>query len=353
VAHYYKAVRPFLPEGVEYFVVGTRYGGRRRPAARRLAADYAAFARHVRGVDLVLVNPSLSRACFLREAVFVAMARAAGKPSVVFFRGWHDSFEREIERRWMWLFRRVYRRAAAVVVLSAAFERKVRAWGYEGPVHVETTAVDDALLAGFDPASRRDAHRPFRALFLSRIERDKGVFECVDAAARLGPGAVRLVMGGDGSAKADVERHAARTGAGAVEFPGYLSGRAKIEAFVQADAFLLPSYHEGMPNSVLEAMAFGLPVITCPTGGLNDFFADGEMGCLVPPRDAGAVAAALRRLIGDPARWSAMSAHNARYARDRFLASRVAGRLRSICEAVASRPRVAGDDGRDAGGAVC
>ena len=78
--------------------------------------------------------------------------------------------------------------------------------------------------------------------------------------------------------------------------------------------FVLPSLAEGTPNAVIEAMAAGLPVITTEVGGLPDLVTP-ETGILVPPGDATALAAAMRRLASDPALRASMG----RAARERYL----------------------------------
>ncbi len=81
----------------------------------------------------------------------------------------------------------------------------------------------------------------------------------------------------------------------------FLGARSDVADLLSAmDIFCLPSLSEGMPNSVLEAMAAGLPVVATDVGGNPEVVVDGETGCLVPPRDPSALAAALVRLAGDP-----------------------------------------------------
>lgn len=330
ISHYYKALEGLFEGSVDYMVVGTRFSGRRVPGILRLLLDYAAFLFKAPRYDLIHVNPSFCYKCFLREAVFLFIANFFRKKTVVFFRGWEHPFEKQVETRWRWLFKRIYRRVDAMVVLADEFEAKLRRWGYAGSIYRETTTVDEKLLAGFDPASRRSDPGRFNILFLSRVEKDKGVYEVVDAVEQLDDVRVRFRLGGDGGEKDALVEYINRKGYKYTEICGYVRGGHKMEAYRQADVFILPSYHEGMPNSVLEAMAFGLPVITCPVGGLKDFFEDGKMGFLVPPQDAGAIKQALQKLVEDRDLCSEMSRYNAQYARKRFYSSQVAKRLEGI-----------------------
>jgi glycosyltransferase involved in cell wall biosynthesis len=103
----------------------------------------------------------------------------------------------------------------------------------------------------------------------------------------------------------------------AVEIVGTISHRgALIDEYRAADVFVLPSYAEGFPNSVLEAMSVGLPVIATSVGGVPEIVQNGVTGIVVPPRSSDALAEAIKRLIGDEAARKAMGAA----AREKILA---------------------------------
>lgn len=109
----------------------------------------------------------------------------------------------------------------------------------------------------------------------------------------------RLAFVGDGPLREALAAQAAEAGlADRVFFAGE---RPDVPAILgAADVFALTSVSEGMPISILEAMASGLPVVATDVGGVRDLVSDGETGFLAPSRDAQAVAAALARLCADP-----------------------------------------------------
>lgn len=89
-----------------------------------------------------------------------------------------------------------------------------------------------------------------------------------------------------------------------------------------------------MPNAVLEAMAFGLPVLTRPVGGLKDFFEDNRMGFITESKNPTIFAELLGRLVEDSGLRYAMGEYNRHYALERFSASNVAAKLVGIYEQV-------------------
>ena len=84
-----------------------------------------------------------------------------------------------------------------------------------------------------------------------------------------------------------------------IKFLGWVSGQEKHKAFMSATIFCLPSYAEGFPMSVLDAWAYGLPVVTTPVGGLPDVAIDGENMLLFNPGDIDALARQLEKMIVD------------------------------------------------------
>ena len=107
-----------------------------------------------------------------------------------------------------------------------------------------------------------------------------------------------------------------------------------------ADVLCLPSHNEGMPNVVLEAGAYGLPVVASRVGGIPEAIGEEERGLLVPVGDALALGAAIDAVRADPEAAAERARALRSHVRSHFDADRLAGRLKSIyAEVIAEEPR--------------
>lgn len=170
-------------------------------------------------------------------------------------------------------------------------------------------------------------------LFMARVVKSKGIFEAIQAVklAKKNFSGIRFNIAGDGPDLKDAKELVSQSGMESyVRFLGHVKGAEKINALKSADLFLLPSYTEGMPISLLEAMAFGLPVITCPVGGLKDFFIDGKNGFLIQSRKPEDISTSIANLLNDAKLFNDIANYNYRYAKENFLASQVAKRLENL-----------------------
>lgn len=157
-------------------------------------------------------------------------------------------------------------------------------------------------------------------LMIARLLGDKGVREYGAAAARLKarhPNArFRLVGWLDDSPDAIAQAELDAMIAGGVEFLGKLEDVRP--ALADANVYVLPSYREGTPRSVLEAMAMGRPVVTTDAPGCRQTVEHGVNGFLVPPREEAGLEAAMERFIAEPALIARMGGEGRRLAEERF-----------------------------------
>lgn len=140
-------------------------------------------------------------------------------------------------------------------------------------------------------------------LFVGRLAAVKGVPLLLEAFVRIRsryPRA-RLTLVGDGSELATLKTHASALGLDdVVDFVGYCTQEEVAILLEEADMLVLPSFAEGLPVVLMEALASRMPVIATPVAGVSELVRDGESGLLVPPGDIDSLARALDRLLGDP-----------------------------------------------------
>lgn len=115
-----------------------------------------------------------------------------------------------------------------------------------------------------------------------------------------------------------------------VEFLGWVNGEEKVRAFSEASIFCLPSYAEGFPMAVLDAWAYGLPVITTPVGGIPDVAKDGENMLLFNPGDISALADCLDRMISDAGLRAGIARESERFAKGQFSIESINAQLGEI-----------------------
>jgi glycosyltransferase involved in cell wall biosynthesis len=198
---------------------------------------------------------------------------------------------------------------------------------------------------GYDPAELLPAlpfqhPRPY-VLGLGRLETQKGFDVLIEALARLEAG-VDLLLAGDGSARAALKAQASARGLGErVHFLG-ATDRATTVALLRGAALLAcPSRFEGLPLVCIEALAVARPVVASAVNGIPELVRDGETGFLVPPDDAGALAAAIGRVLADPDGAARLAARG-RTAVERTNAwSVVAPAYLALCAEVAGGPAAA------------
>ena len=341
VASYYKSVLPYLNKNNSLNVVCFHLGSKLESfSLLHPITDQIQFDKFLKKEkpDLVHINPSLGFKSFIRDGLLIWQAKRKNIPVLVFFHGWELSFESMVEKKLKWFFNKTYLKADKFIVLASDFKHKLQKWGVKSDIALGTTAVDNTLLEKFDINDKiqaLDKKDEFNILFLSRIEKEKGVFETIDAFEILlnKKYNVRLSIAGDGSALNAAFEYVKKNKLpeNRLIFLGYVSGEGKIKAFKEHDIYCFPTtFGEGMPTSVLEAMAFGLPVVTRPVGGLKDFFEDKKMGYISENKDSDHIAGSIEKLICDRELMITISKCNFFYAQDRFLASNVAENLIEI-----------------------
>ncbi|MDI6449528.1 glycosyltransferase family 4 protein [Anaerobaca lacustris] len=208
---------------------------------------------------------------------------------------------------------------------------------YLGGVRTVTIANPCAFVP---PVANRREGSTVRILFAGWICQQKGVFDLIRAFAlvvrRCPDVDVELVVAGKGDVDAGKKLASDLGLLDKIHFPGWLDDSALREAYSGAHIYCLPSYVEGVPMSVLEAMVFSLPVVTCPVGGVPDVVRDGVHGVWIQPGDIPGIADALKRLIGDRDERERMGQAGRREVLNGYSTARVSGELMELYRSLAA-----------------
>jgi len=205
---------------------------------------------------------------------------------------------------------RLLEHLAAVIGPSDELVAAVRALGYMGPAAMIPNGVDPER---FRPGRSSERARlgigedEVVILLARRLVEKNGVVWFARALSSLRGRNVRVVIAGEGDERPQMEQILAESGLDArTVFLGPVPNAAMPALFCSADMSVLPSLAEATSIAGLEAMASGLPLVGTRVGGIPALIEDEVTGLLVPPRDPGALGAALLRLVSEPALRRAM-----------------------------------------------
>ena len=185
--------------------------------------------------------------------------------------------------------------ADALLIGSRSFAEEVRQ-NHGTPLERFTIVPGAVDVSRFFPG---EPHRPLRVLYHGRVDARKGVLDLLHAWPQV-PAGYRLIISGIGPDTEAVVAKVKELGLdGSVEQTGYVAYEDVPEVYRRADIFVSPTYAEGFSNTILEAMASNLPVVSTRAVGVVDCLRDGDNGLLVEPGDVPALAQALTRVLTD------------------------------------------------------
>eukprot|EP00456_Euglypha_rotunda_P067423 TRINITY_DN5841_c0_g1_i2.p1 TRINITY_DN5841_c0_g1~~TRINITY_DN5841_c0_g1_i2.p1 ORF type:complete len:436 (-),score=58.35 TRINITY_DN5841_c0_g1_i2:601-1908(-) len=270
----------------------------------RLALSPVAFTvfclRH--WPDLVHLNPSLDPKSFWRDLMYLIVARLLRRKVIYQVHGGalpQQFFVGQPLRTA--LLRRVLRSADIVVLLAELELRAYREFVPDARLTVIANAIETKELARKPIGLRSD--KELRLVYVGRLVETKGIADTIACVGRLYKEGrkIRLTIVGSGPAEAALRSLVDQSGLSErVSFEGALFGDAKDRIWRNSDVFAFPTFHnEGLPYSLLEAMAAGAVPVTTSVGAIPDVLVDGVHGLIVPARDQDAITSAFKRLDDD------------------------------------------------------
>ena len=341
VTTYFNSLRKHFTNEVSFLERGCRSFPYRKGLMQdllRLVKDYANFVKTVRRnkeIALIHINTSFDKRGFYRDAIYVLLATLLRKKKIVFYHGWDEVFAAK-KLRGFSICKKLLFLADASIVLSERFRNDLIKGGYTKKVYAETTTVDVDLLSGMSEehiqnriTSETDK---INILFLARIEREKGIYITLEAFKKVQqqiPQA-HLTIVGDGQELEKIKSVIKNEQISNVSVEGFIRGNDRAKYFRSSSLYILPTtYKEGMPTSILEAFAFGIPVITRPVAGIMDVMQHEENGYLVESTNPEDYASTIKALLTDTQKRKAISIYNYQHA-EKFYSSSVCNRITDI-----------------------
>ncbi|MDB5929085.1 MAG: glycosyl transferase, group 1 [Polaromonas sp.] len=298
-----QAQSPFSTRAARLRPLDTRGSGHALASLWILASALGRLVRGRLGGQLAGVHVNMAeRLSLFRKSAIVVACRALGIPVVLHLHAAQlQHFYRDLPRPLQGLTRWVFSLPATCLVLGSAARQFVTAELGVPPERVEI--IINGVPEPSQPRRAASEDTPRQVLFLGNLSERKGVSDLLQALARPGFDTARLeVTVAGGGDVATYQASARQLGIDSfVHFPGWCDQLQAARLMARADLLVLPSYDEGLPLVILEALANGVAVVCTPVGEIPSVLHDGATACFVQPGDVTGLAAGMQRVLDDPA----------------------------------------------------
>lgn len=251
------------------------------------------FLRHVRSSSLVHIHLS-APVSVKRKLFFIRITRLFKKPIILHFHAFSE--KSNINKAYINLYKKTFSLADKIIVLSKSWRK-----GLIDDLNIPP----DKIQVIYNPCPQIDSsinvQKQNIILFAGTLNERKNFKTLIRAFALIAKKTPNwnLVFAGNGAIDEGIELAKELGIDKQVNFKGWVAGKSKHELFSTSSIFCLPSYAEGFPMAVLDAWAYGLPVITTPVGGIPEIAIDGENMILFEPDDLVVLSQKLFQLIKD------------------------------------------------------
>ncbi|GIU00528.1 polysaccharide biosynthesis protein [Sulfurovum sp. TSL6] len=307
VANYYKNILPDLLHNdnveVKYIQIGSearQYLKLLTPILDQFKVLYIIIRYRPK---LIHVNPSLALKSILRDSLFVFLGKLFRLKTVVFFRGWNKDNQSFFSDSKIKFFTNVLLSADQFLVLNKTVEQFLISKKVSPKKILSASTVIPTQYADLKISNTRvPPSDKLKILFLGRVEKAKGLNELIQALKKFHT-KVTLTIVGDGSIWNDLNQIIANDIIlkEMITLEKSKVGDDKLNCYLTHDVFILPSYSEGMPNSILEAMSLGLVVIGTSVGAIPDLLSK-YGGIVIEPKSVAQIEQGVEYLIDNHAR---------------------------------------------------
>ena len=291
VNNYYDAG---ITEKVDLNYIGTMVEGSRLRKLWQAVKAYIKFLKLLPECPIVHVNVA-SDSSYYRKSLVIKAAKRAGRKIVIHQHGgdFETFYEKEQNDRGRAKIRQVLGMGDVFLVLSPALEQFFKGILEPSKVILFPNAVPV-------PSDIEKEYGKQKILFLGRLCKEKGLRELFSVLPQLHGQfpQMRLLLGGIWEDE-ELREEAAKMKEYVTDL-GWLQGKAKKDCLRISDLFVFPTYFEGQPVSVLEAMAYQCGIVATNVGGIPQMVEPGQTGLVIKPKDAEGLKSALEKLLSDP-----------------------------------------------------
>lgn len=245
------------------------------------AKAYYEFKINIKYYDIVHIHMA-SRASFFRKSIFIKLAYKAGKKIIIHMHGaeFDIFYDKECDNKKKKIVNEIFNMADIVIALSDQWKEYLSCICDKKKIIVLYNAVNI-------PDFRRENYDNKNILFLGRLGKRKGIYDLIEAGKRITEiePDVHFYVAGDGEIEECKKICIENNLTNHITFLGWIRGREKEEYLKKCSIFVLPSYGEGMPMSVLEAMSYGMIVVSTYVGGIPEIIKHEKNGYLFNPGD--------------------------------------------------------------------
>lgn len=237
-----------------------------------------------------------AKGSFWRKAILILLSKALGKKVIFHLHGseFKDFFNTGLSPGLRKLATRIIKQTDVAIVLSSQWAD----WLKETVGHSNIVVLQNFVIPAEVKESARKKKPVF--IFLGRVGDRKGTFDLIKAFAIVRKSIdCELWIAGDGEIDT-AKSLASQSGiSDSVTFFGWIDSAKRNELLSESNIYVLPSYNEGQPMSIAEAMSAGLPIISTLIGGIPDQVSEGVEGYLIKPGDIDSLAERMVRLASD------------------------------------------------------
>lgn len=300
---------------IDHFVIGSdgHHESKLNKIKRYILSPISLAAKiHGYQPDIVHLNPSMDFKGFFRDAVYLFVSKLLGKKVVLQL---HAGLTPQVffnKSSWLYWPRKTVLQAADVVILLTRLEfEHAKGFCNYNAVKVVPNAVDVDAFNGISAKKGFDSSKITLA-YIGRLVEAKGVKEVIEALATLkqqGYVNLQFKIAGSGPYEENLKRLADELSVNdSTVFMGPIFGDKKMQFWADADILAFPTYFdEGLPYTILEALASGTPVITTRVGGIPEVIEEGRQGIFVEPKNPEAIVNAVKKMVSDTSLMMTMS----------------------------------------------